>query len=89
MPAHFCASRLTCPPKPAAERTPQGVFPLLEETPPLSLRNADNKILVGVMAAAAVPAQMAYVILEARGFVPGRQLLENTLDLCAYARVAG
>ena len=41
------------------------------------------------MAAAAAPAQKAYIIQEARGFVPGRQLLANAVDLCAYARVAG
>ena len=59
------------------------------DTRPLSLKNSDNKTIAGVNNHAAKSMLAASVIDIQRGFVPGRQLVQNVLELDTFGRWFG
>jgi len=58
-------------------------------TRPLGLKNSDNKIVTGVTIEKYRSDMQASTHSTQRGFVPGRQLSRNVLDLDAAARIGG
>ena len=62
---------------------------LAADTRPLSFKNTDNKIIVGVNNYLAKRMLAASAVDIQRGFVPGRQLVANVLELDTYARWFG
>ena len=54
---------------------------------PLTLKPADNKIVAGVINFAILPTLMASASALQRGFVPGRQLAQNVVDLDFWGRL--
>ena len=54
---------------------------------PLSLKNADNKICASVVNRCISPVVEHGTHKTQNGFVHGRQLLQNVVDLDAYARL--
>ena len=57
------------------------------ETRPLGLKNSDNKIVTGVRIFTLASAMRKSTHHTQRGFVPGRQLMQNALDLDAASRI--
>jgi len=57
------------------------------ETRPLGLKNSDNKIVTGVRMSTLTEPMKKNTHHTQRGFVPGRQLLQNALDLDAASRI--
>ena len=55
---------------------------------PLTLKNADNKIIAGLINWCISPVVKACAISMQRGFVGDRQLLQNAVDLDQASRVA-
>ena len=56
------------------------------ELRPLTLKVADNKIVMGVLNHSITPTISACASALQRGFVPGRQLLQNAVDLDFWTR---
>ena len=89
MPISFNDGVMVFAPKGEREGDESAVHREAIDTRPLSLKNSDNKLVCGVMnfkcrgplTRGACPLQ--------RGFVPGRQLLANVVDLDAYGRAHG
>ena len=86
MPISFNDGIMVFAPKGEREGDESAMYREAIDTRPLSLKSSDNKLVCGVMnfkcrgplARGACPLQ--------RGFVPGRQLLANVVDLDAYGR---
>ena len=56
---------------------------------PLSLKNCDNKIVCAVVNFALRTPLATHACPVQRGFIPGRQLLSNVVDLGVYGRIRG
>jgi len=56
------------------------------DTRPLSLKNTDNKAVTGIINQSVKPAIKAGAHSSQRGFVQGRQLLQNVVDLDTHNR---
>ena len=71
----------------------QGDADLLEREPqdtrPLSLKNADSKLIAGANVHALREVQRRWTIWCQRGFTPGRQLTLNILECDALMRIYG
>ena len=59
----------------------------LPKTPDLSLKNTDNKIITGSSIYKFRHVAQGNTSFLQRGFVPGRNFLENVVDLDAAARI--
>ena len=59
------------------------------DTRPLSLKNSDNKLVAGINNHVAKPMLAASAVDIQRGFVPGRQLVANPLELDTFGRWFG
>ena len=57
------------------------------ETRPLSLKNTDNKTVTSVVNRSFLSSVAASTHESQRGFVPGRQLVQNVVDLDFHSRV--
>eukprot|EP00972_Heterocapsa_arctica_P065067 9604690-Heterocapsa_arctica.AAC.1 len=57
------------------------------DTRPLSLKNSDNKLACSVLNFKFKAPLATGACLAQRGFVPGRQLVSNVVDLDAYGRI--
>jgi len=60
-----------------------------QDTRPLGLKNCDNKTIGGTVNMVAKPVLAKSAIWMQRGFVPGRQLIQNVLDIDTFARILG
>ena len=58
-------------------------------TRPLSLKNCDNKIICAVVNFALRTPLATHACPAQRGFIPGRQLVSNVVDLDVYGRIHG
>ena len=58
------------------------------EVRPLTLNNTDNKHTCGVSAQAVLGPIREHINPSQRGFVPGRQMLQNVLELDVYSRIS-
>ena len=54
---------------------------------PLTLKNEDNKALAGILKCALLPTIILCASVLQRGFICGRQLLQNVVDLDYFSRV--
>ena len=57
------------------------------ELRPLSFKNEDNKCVAGILNFAILPTIMACASVLQRGFVAGRQFLQNVIDLDYHSRI--
>ena len=69
------------PKKPAGADPVHGDFFGAGDTRPLSIVNADNRIVANAIRAKAEPAIDKLVSTNQKGFLPGRAMLENVLDV--------
>ena len=89
MPLSFNDGVMVFAPKGGREGDEFAVYREAVDTRPLSLKNSDNKLVCAVMNhKCRKPLAMGACPLQ-RGFVPGRQLLANVVDLDAFGRAHG
>ena len=53
---------------------------------PLTLKNEGNKMIAGVLNRCIIPTVVLCASILQRGFIPGRQLVQNVLDLDFHSR---
>ena len=77
--------------KKAAGVLPGGVgsFYRPEDTRPLSIVNTDSRILARAVRIRVEPVLNRWVSLDQRGFLRGRSMLANVLDVELFSRLAG
>lgn len=86
-PALFNHSSAVFPPKGDQEGSQHEVRRAAEDTRPLNLKNTDNETLAGVMNDALKDPIAKWAPRSQRGFVSGRQGLDNVVDIDTQARV--
>ena len=89
MPLSFNLTLQVFAPKGDRERDKIEVVRSPGETRPLGLKDYGNKIIGTTWARAFAPVLRAGACPLQRGFVPGRQLVQNPVDLDAAARAFG
>ena len=89
MPLAFNASESVFPPKGSRDDDARAVIRRPDETRPLSMKNADNKTICRVLNGLIRHIGTRHVAHIQRGFVAGRQLTQNIVDLDAAARAFG
>ena len=87
-PLCFNDSFAVIPPKSATEADDSQVTRAAEDTRPLNLKNTDNKSLAGVINTKLSRPIAAWSEKAQRGFVKGRQGLDNIVDVDIQARIA-
>ena len=83
----FNFSGICFPPKGNKEQDAIEVIRLAKETRPISLKNTDNKTIVGVSVRKLERKAGENTHRVQRGFVSGRNFIENVLDLDSAARI--
>ena len=89
MPIGFNALLKVFVPKGELEGDSVEVIWYLEDVRPLGLKNTDNKIICGVWNRVLRPVVSRCSSPLQRGFVAGRQLAQNPVDIDAAAKVQG
>ena len=83
----FNDSGIGFPPKGEKSLDAVEVFRSAKETRPISLKNSDNKFIVGAAVRKLAPEAKTKTHESQRGFVSGRNFLNNVLDLDSIARI--
>ena len=89
VPIAFNQSFSTFPPKGSKPNDSFEVVRAAEDTRPLGLKNTDNRIVAGTLVHTLRASSQKSTHRTQRGFVPGRQLTHNVLDLDSAGRVLG
>jgi len=87
-PPHFNVSLTVLPPKGTAQNDNERVIRSPEDTRPLSLKNSDNKVCTSIINRRLSIAAAEWAHKAQRGFVVGRQGLQNIVDIDTKARIA-
>ena len=87
MPFPFYASLGIFPPKGTCPQDQVEVIREPEKTRPLNLKNTDNKAICGTVISGYYQPMKESTHRTQRGFVPGRQLTQNVLDLDSASRI--
>ena len=87
MPYSFNDSVTLFPAKGQLDGDHEEIIREAHDTRPLSLKNTDNKIVTAVVNQAIIRSVSNGTHPSQRGFVPGRQLLQNVVDLDFHSRL--
>ena len=89
LPVSFNDSLIVFVPKGTEQDDETGIVRDPFDTRPLALKNSDNKAIGGVVNFLLKRTMARSACALQRGFIPGRQLLENVLNLDTHARAQG
>jgi hypothetical protein len=86
-PPSFNAGLFVFPPKGSSPDDATAVHREVKDTRPITLKNTDNKILAGVQNFALAPVVAEGACSTQRGFIKGRNFMQNLVDLDTEGRI--